>query len=693
MSNLLGQLEVAVRAIVGRDLDTDLSKAKDKAAKAGTQMADAVAKETEGISRTIGDRLGTIGPMLTKTLTPIAGTLTAAFAGIGSSWRSAGKEMQTTTGAVGDELSGLMHSVRDVAGTAKGGVGVIADVMADLAVKTKLTGDPLENLTQRLLLLREIGQQVTAADVGAAFGKWAVPTDQWAGALERLYKIAQETGITVPTLLGRLADFEPTLKALGYNFDQATLLAARLPDTVLPALKAALADATTAQAGLADNQLKAEQAQVAYTDAVAKHGEASLEARTKAAALADVQALVAAGSKDIASSFAGQIQAVHDAATADEAMRLGMEAFGTKAGPAMVDAIRTNKFELGGLSDAVAASTTSIQKTAEDHRTWADQLALVKDKITAVAGPLATHAATLSTIAAGAGPIVQGVTGLARAMGILGPAATAGAAGQAAMAAANTAEGVTAAAAVAPTASLAAGIWAVAAPVLAVIAVVGLLVAAGYLLIKNWDDVKAGAGVVWGWIQGFIGGVVGFLIDHWTLLLGPLGLIIDQWQNIKSVAGEVWGWVEERISGFVDFVTGIPRAVGGALSGLWEGLTSGFTAAWNAIARTVNGIDFTIPSWVPGLGGKTFGLPDLPILDQGGILTGPGLWAKADYRPEVVAPLDELAAMFDSRGDHGPPGGDTYIIHGSILAERQLLALVDANASKKRRYNVSSGLG
>jgi hypothetical protein len=235
------------------------------------------------------------------------------------------------------------------------------------------------------------------------------------------------------------------------------------------------------------------------------------------------------------------------------------------------------------------------------------------------------------------------------------------------------AEGVAAGLATAPTLGFAAGIWAVMAPVLAVIAVIALLVAAGYLLITHWDEVKAGAGRVWGWLQDFFHAAVQFIVDNWMLLLGPIGLIIKNWDWLKEKAGEVWGWIQDKIAGVVDFIVAIPGRIGGALSGVFDGLVSGFRAAWNSVASVINAAQFTLPSvsfMGRTIGGQTIGLPDLPILDSGGITTGPTLAALSmNSRPEVVAPLDDLDRMLGlSAGDrNGGGGGGNVLIYPRAL--------------------------
>jgi hypothetical protein len=63
---------------------------------------------------------------------------------------------------------------------------------------------------------------------------------------------------------------------------------------------------------------------------------------------------------------------------------------------------------------------------------------------------------------------------------------------------------------------------------------------------------------------------------------------------------------------------------------------NGIASAWN---NTVGKISFEIPKWVPGLGGKGFDMPNIPMLANGGIVTSPTLAMIGERGPEAVIPL------------------------------------------------------
>lgn len=69
---------------------------------------------------------------------------------------------------------------------------------------------------------------------------------------------------------------------------------------------------------------------------------------------------------------------------------------------------------------------------------------------------------------------------------------------------------------------------------------------------------------------------------------------------------------------------------------------NGIATLWN---NTFGKISFKVPGWVPGIGGKGFDVPDIPLLAQGGIVTSPTLAMVGEAGPEAVIPLDRLGAM------------------------------------------------
>lgn len=92
---------------------------------------------------------------------------------------------------------------------------------------------------------------------------------------------------------------------------------------------------------------------------------------------------------------------------------------------------------------------------------------------------------------------------------------------------------------------------------------------------------------------------------------------------------------------FMGVVNAIKTAVSAYIN-VYKGLFNGIASAWN---NTVGRLSFRIPSWVPGIGGKGFDVPNIPELAQGGIVTGPTIALIGEAGPEAVVPLDRMNSM------------------------------------------------
>ena len=115
------------------------------------------------------------------------------------------------------------------------------------------------------------------------------------------------------------------------------------------------------------------------------------------------------------------------------------------------------------------------------------------------------------------------------------------------------------------------------------------------------------------------------------LVTGPFGLLIAGFLYIKKVAGEV-----------VDFV-------GQKFGQVIATITTPFKTAFNAIAKlwnsTIGQFKFKVPDWVPGIGGKGFEMPKIPMLASGGIVSKATLAVIGESGPEAVVPLDKAGSM------------------------------------------------
>lgn len=112
--------------------------------------------------------------------------------------------------------------------------------------------------------------------------------------------------------------------------------------------------------------------------------------------------------------------------------------------------------------------------------------------------------------------------------------------------------------------------------------------------------------------------------------------IRQAWSAVETFGGKILGWFRS-----------LPSWIRDAVSTIVTILMAPFKTAFNAIAKawnnTVGKLSFKAPSWIPGIGGKGWDMPDIPVLDVGGLVTRPTMaMLAANSRPEAVIPLDKL---------------------------------------------------
>jgi hypothetical protein len=99
----------------------------------------------------------------------------------------------------------------------------------------------------------------------------------------------------------------------------------------------------------------------------------------------------------------------------------------------------------------------------------------------------------------------------------------------------------------------------------------------------------------------------------------PLGLVITALFAIGAafvVAYKKSETFRKIVNGAVNGVKAVVRGVADFISGAWRRAFSAVRSAWNS---TVGGKGFTVPDWVPIIGGKTF---RIPRMHSGGVVPG-----------------------------------------------------------------------
>lgn len=153
-------------------------------------------------------------------------------------------------------------------------------------------------------------------------------------------------------------------------------------------------------------------------------------------------------------------------------------------------------------------------------------------------------------------------------------------------------------------------------------------------------------------------GVVADVIDVAVILLRGLADFLTAvfkgdwdaaWSAIGDTVTQVWDRIQETVKSAVNGVIGF---VNGMIQAIVDGI--------NRVVDALNGLSFTVPDWVPGVGGSQIGFsmdhvtaPQIPMLASGGVIDSPtlammGEYAGAGQNPEIVAPQSLLAETVSS---------------------------------------------
>ena len=116
-----------------------------------------------------------------------------------------------------------------------------------------------------------------------------------------------------------------------------------------------------------------------------------------------------------------------------------------------------------------------------------------------------------------------------------------------------------------------------------------------------------------------------------ALVIGPV-VAYKKFDAFRDLVDDVFSAIKTGIKFGMDAITGYLTFV----MGVYKGIFNAIAKLWN---ETIGKLKFKIPDWVPGIGGKGFDVPDIPMLAQGGIVSSPTLAMIGERGPEAVIPL------------------------------------------------------
>lgn len=200
------------------------------------------------------------------------------------------------------------------------------------------------------------------------------------------------------------------------------------------------------------------------------------------------------------------------------------------------------------------------------------------------------------------------------------------------------------------------------------VGVMGLVTAAQWL----WNIAQLASPTTW-----IILGIVA--------LVAVIVLIATKTRWFQTAWTASWRWIKHAASNTWDFIKKIPGWIGSAFSRVAGFITRPFRSAFNFVAdawnNTIGRLSWSVPGWIPGIGGNSISVPHIPKFHTGGTVPG--------------APGSEMLAMVQA-GETITPAGKSSgsdIIHTQIVIDSQVLMDVISKGVRGMGGNVQSVLG
>ena len=190
------------------------------------------------------------------------------------------------------------------------------------------------------------------------------------------------------------------------------------------------------------------------------------------------------------------------------------------------------------------------------------------------------------------------------------------------------------------------------------------------------DKAAAAASKVWAaaqWLMNtaLLANPIVLIIAGIVALIAVVVLIATKTDWFSKAWRASWAWITRAAKESWDFLKKIPGWIGTAFSKVANFIMWPYKQAFNGIARawnaTVGRLSWSVPSWVPFIGGNNISVPNLPTFHAGGVV--PGVVGRATM---AVLQAGETVGSVASGGD-----GAVVYIRGDGLVDTLVEALAE----------------
>ena len=548
------------------ETETKLKQLEQAAKDFGSATGQALKATGEKVAA-VGDKMQEVGKSLTKNVTaPIVGLATASVAAFAEV--DAGYDIiAARTGATGEALEDLKQIMNEIATEIPTDFNTAGEAVGAVNTRFGLTGQALKVLSGQFIKFAQLNNiDVTSAinSTQSAMAAFEVDTSQAGEVLDLFNTIGQQTGIDMNTLSSLIANNAATFKDMGFSMADAAYF--------LGQVELSGTDTTAVMSGL----------RRALNDAAAQGIPLSQ-------ALTDLQ-------EDLAGATEGS-----------EAMNLAIDLFGTKAGPAMVNMIQSGQVSFEAFGASLDEFAGNIDSTFGETVDGVDEMQMamnsVKESGAALGEDIAERLApALLSLADAIDKAAEwweslddsqqdAILGAVAVVAALGPVITILGSLVSGVGSAITSLGVlttmfggTGGAGVALgeviTGTMIPGLTALALPFLAIIAVIGAVIAVIMAVKKVMETSDA-------WLWAF-----GLLWDRLTYS------VQNCWNAFTDFAANIGAKVQEIVNTVTEYFSGLISSALTWGSDMIDNFISGISAGVGAVADAAAGIAETVSSYL-----------------------------------------------------------------------------------------------
>ena len=410
---------------------------------------------------------------------------------VGNVFDNVNDTIRVGTGASGESLQSMVDIAKRIGRSVPEEYSKIGSTVADLNTRLGLSGETLEKVASQYLEAgRLLGQDVDINRTTAAFSAFGLKGDEVSAAMDNLFRVSQATGVGMNELASAAQQAAPSMKTLGFSFEDTIAMVGAFD-----------------KAGLNSAAVMASLSKGLVT--LAKKGEDPKQAFQR-----------------VTSEIQGFLNKGNEAA----ALELASKIFGTRGAMQFVQAMKTGQLSAGDMMKSIGATDDSILGLAEETMDFAEQWQLLKNRALEALEPLGSAVFTwLGDTMAELLPKFQELAGWVQkntwVFSVLGALLTG-----------LVLVGIY---------QVTAAIWAATAAMLAnpitwIVTGIGLLAAALYLLITNWDAVVQ-------WLNGVWKGCLDWLASGWEGVKQAFAGFGEWLQGL-------WDKIVEGFNAFVEYI-------------------------------------------------------------------------------------------------------------------------------------------